>query len=364
MKSKLIAALALTLVVGACSAAPGGTSEQATSAIVQKPFSELDFVANPRQHEGPSTAVLADRTIDAPPEPPDQALPATVPSYDRDRTIDVTVDDTSRVVALDMSGSLAATVWGLGFGKSLVGRDISSQFPGSEDLPVVTTDGHSVNAEAVMALKPTLIITDGSIGPRDVVEQLRDTGVPVVFVENDSSFDGAAHLARQVGAIFGAPAAGEELATTITTDIDEVTAHIAEVAPRSKADKVRIMFLYIRGNSGIYYLFGEESGADDLIHALGGIDVAAEQGWDGMKPMTDEAVVTADPDLVLVMTHGLESAGGVDGLLSSKTALALTNAGKHRRIVDMADGDLLSFGPRSAAILDALARAVYAPGGS
>jgi len=29
----------------------------------------------------------------------------------------------------------------------------------------------------------------------------------------------------------------------------------------------------------------------------------------------------------------------------------------------MADGDILSFGPRSADVLDALARAVYAPEG-
>jgi iron complex transport system substrate-binding protein len=80
-----------------------------------------------------------------------------------------------------------------------------------------------------------------------------------------------------------------------------------------------------------------------------------------MKPMTDEALVAADPDLVLVMTDGLASAGGVDGLLASKPALALTTAGQNRRFVDMADGVVLGFGPRSASVLDALARAVYAP---
>ncbi|MFP5356169.1 MAG: hypothetical protein ACLGIK_13645, partial [Gemmatimonadota bacterium] len=37
----------------------------------------------------------------------------------------------------------------------------------------------------------------------------------------------------------------------------------------------------------------------------------------GMQPMTDEAIIAANPDLILVMTHGLESAGGVDGLLAA-----------------------------------------------
>lgn len=123
-----------------------------------------------------------------------------------------------------------------------------------------------------------------------------------------------------------------------------------------------MVFLYLRGGSGIYYLFGEESGADDLIDGLGGVDVAGEIGWDGMRPMTDEAIIAADPDLVLVMTDGIASAGGVDGLLAAKPAIGLTAAGEHRRFVDMADGDILSFGPRSADVLDALARAVYAPG--
>jgi hypothetical protein len=91
------------------------------------------------------------------------------------------------------------------------------------------------------------------------------------------------------------------------------------------------------------------------------VRVAGEIGWVGMRPMTDEALIAANPDLILVMTKGIESAGGVDGLLENKQAIALTAAGQHRRFVDMADGDILSFGPRSAGVLDALARAIYAP---
>jgi len=122
-----------------------------------------------------------------------------------------------------------------------------------------------------------------------------------------------------------------------------------------------MVFLYLRGGSGIYYLFGEGSGADELIEALGGVDAATEAGWRGMQPSTDEAIVAADPDVVLVMTDGLASVGGVDGLLEQVPAVGLSTAGAQRRIVDMADGQILSFGPRSAAVLDALARAIYAP---
>ena len=294
-------------------------------------------------------------------EAPSQSLPATVVSHDSAGDVDVEVTDTSRVVAIDLAGSVAATVWGLGLGDTLVGRDQSTTFPGTEDLAVVTSGGHTVNTEAVIALRPTVVITDGTVGPRDVLEQLRDVGIAVVFVENEASFEGAAELARQVAAVYGAPEAGETLAGQIGRQVRATIAEIADIAPTSDSDKLRMVFLYLRGSAGVYYLFGSESGADQLIAALGGVDAATELGWEGMRPLTDEAMVAANPDLILVMTKGIESVGGVDGLLADKPAIALTAAGEHRRFVDMEDGEILSFGPRSALVLDALARAVYAP---
>jgi iron complex transport system substrate-binding protein len=122
-----------------------------------------------------------------------------------------------------------------------------------------------------------------------------------------------------------------------------------------------MLFLYVRGTAGVYYMFGEESGADSLVQALGGVDVATEIGWKGMRPVNAEALVEMEPDLILMMTKGLESVDGVDGLLERVPAVASTPAGVNRRIVDMSDYQVLSFGPRTADVLDALARAIYAP---
>jgi iron complex transport system substrate-binding protein len=359
IRRALVVAATLVIVLAGCAAPTGGGSTPSPTVTDDRPLAQLDLIADPRTHVGPSTAVLASEAIEPVAEDPQQQLPATVVSRDPGGDLEVTIDDTSRVIGLDMAGSIAASIWGLGFGENLVGRDVSTTFPGTEDLPVVTSGGHTIDAESVLALRPTLVITDGSIGPRDVLTQLRESGVTVVFVENESSFDGAVELARSVAAALGVPDAGDLLATRIQADVDAKIAEIAEIAP-AEGDRVRMIFLYLRGGSGIYYLFGEESGADDLIRGLGGVDVAAEIGWTGMQPMTDEAIIAANPDLILVMTDGIESAGGVDGLLAEKPAIALTAAGQNRRFVDMADGDILSFGPRSAQVLDALARAVYA----
>lgn len=361
-RSSVTVALCAILVatLTGCVAPGGGGDAPAVSAEPGVPLSELDILDDPRAYVGESTAVLADGTVPEPSAAPEQSLPAVVASHDLDGDTEVTVESTERILAMDISGSIAATVFGLGFGDSVVGRDVSTTFAQAADLPVVTSNGHTVNSEAILALRPTVLITDGSIGPVDVVLQLRDAGIAVVFVDTDPSVDGVGELVRQVAAALGAPAAGDDLAASLVSGIEAKVSEIAGIVP--SGDPLRMMFLYLRGSSGTYYLFGEESGADVLIRALGGVDVAAEIGLDGMRPMTDEAVVAANPDLILVMTDGIASVGGVDGLLESKPAIALTSAGQHRRFVDMADGEILSFGPRTADVLDALARAIYAPG--
>lgn len=359
---RLLALAVCGLLVMATAGCGGGASGSPVADGADLPaLSELEPGPAPKSITGPSTARLTTRTIEPVDVGEKAALPATVVSHVRSGDRKVTVTDTSRIVAFDMSGSIASTLWGLGLGDRLVARDRSTEFPGAEDLPLITSEGHAINAEAVMAQKPTVIITDGSMGPRDVVEQLADTGVPVIFLERESSFSGAARLARDVGVAVGLPRTGRALAEQIEAEVASVKAEITRFVPERKSERVRMVFLYLRGNSGVYYLFTDDSGVGDLIASLGGVDVARELGWTSMQPLTDEAIVKAEPDVILLMTHGLESSGGVDGLLAEKPAIALTPAGQNKRFVDMADGDVLAFGPRTADVVEALARAVYVP---
>lgn len=325
------------------------------------PLSEVSWLEDPKAHSGPSTAVISRNSVEPVATDPAQRLPVMIDSDELSGELSVAITSTERVLALDMSGSLAATVWALGFGDRLVGRDVSSTFPGIQELPVVTGSGHAISPESVLALRPDLIITDGTIGPIDVVLQLREAGIPVVFVREPPGLSQPAGLARSIAAIFGAADVGDILAAQVSREIAAVTDVIAQRAPGAREAKLRMVFLYLRGGNGIYYLFGEESGAGELIEALGGVDIATEIGWVGLRPMTDEALIAANPDIILVMTGGLDSVGGAESLVRVKPALGLTPAGQKLRFVDMADSQILSFGPRTAGVIDALARAIYAP---
>lgn len=290
---------------------------------------------------------------------PVPALPVAVTDNDGNS---VTVTDVDRIIAIDRSGTLAATVFALGLGDRVVARDNSTEFPGAADLPLVTQNGHELAAEAVLSLTPTLILTDRTVGSRDVLTQLREAGIPIVVITAQRSIGDNEILIDQVATALGVPEVGQKLNARLAADTATTIADIATLAPTAVADRPRILFLYMRGAASIYYIFGAESGADSLIDSLGGIDVASKIGWQGMKPLTAEALVATAPDLLLVMTTGLESVGGVDGLLESIPAIAATPAGQNRRIVNMADDQVLAFGPRTPEVLDALARAIYAPG--
>jgi iron complex transport system substrate-binding protein len=353
-----LVAAALAALLAGCSGV-GGTGGGTAAVAGERPaLSDVTPVDDPRSWAGEQTAVSAAVPVDPVAEDPRPALPVTLTDA---QGTEVTVTDTSRVLALDLYGSTSRIVYELGLGGSVVGRDQSSDFAEIADLPLVTTSGHDLSGEAILELAPTLIITDTTLGPWDTVLQMRDAGIPVVVVDAHRELGTVGDLITSVAAAVGLPDEGAALAARTQAEIDDVRAQIDRLAPEDPADRLRVVFLYLRGQAGVYYLFGDGSGADSLIEALGAVDVAGEIGWQGMRPVTDEGLVAAQPDLVLVMTKGLESVGGVDGLLEQLPAVAQTPAGEHRRVVDMADSQVLSFGPTSAQTLDALARAFYAP---
>lgn len=191
--------------------------------------------------------------------------------------------------------------------------------------------------------------------------QLRDAGIPVVTVDRVTDFESTYDSARDVARALGVPELGDQLVDELQTRITEKEAEIQDLLPADPDKLPRVAFLYLRGAAGIYYLFGEGSGIDTMIDAVGAIDVAKEVGWKGERPMTDEALIAIDPDVIIVMTKGLESVGGVDGMLEQLPSVALTQAGERRRIVDVSDTLLLAGGTRIPDVLDGLARALYAP---
>lgn len=354
---RLAAAAVLVASLTACGVAAGGGGDMAKVSGIPL-ASEVTAIDDPRSYQGELSLQLVDDPVAPVATDPVPQLPAVVTE---NQGTEVEVADVSRILPLDIYGTLSRIVYELGLGDNVIGRDVSSSFPEIADRPLVTTDGHQLNAEAILALNPSVIITDTSLGPWDVVLQLRDAGVPVVVVDSHRSPENVEALTEAVGAALGLPDQGRELGARTRAQITEAEESIATITPDSETRQLRTVFLYARGSAGVYYMFGEDSGADALITAAGGYDVSSEVGWKGAKPANDEGLIAAQPDVIIMMNKGLESVGGVDGLLEKFPAMEQTPAGANRRVISMNDDLLLSFGTRTPAVLNALAVALYAP---
>ncbi|MFF3498033.1 hemin ABC transporter substrate-binding protein [Streptomyces sp. NPDC003247] len=329
--------VALALLTGACAGGTTGTGGASQASP-----------ASASARAAAAAAQLAKNTVvpleGAPPAP---ELPVTVDSSDGRR---VTVSDASRI--LPLNGGVAETVFTLGLGDRVVGRDITATFEEAKKLPQVTK-AHDVSAESVLSLRPTVVLADTDTGPKEAVQQIRDAGIPVVVLDPATKLSDVTTRTTRIAEALGVPEAGRALNRRMSDDLAAARAAVP------KGSRPKVAFLYMRGSAAVYLIGGKGSGADSLLAAAGAVDAGTAAGLDKpFTPITTEALAQAQPDVILMMTKGLESVGGIDGLLRIP-GIAQTPAGLNRRVVDLEDGVLLGYGPRTPLVIDLLVDRIH-----
>jgi len=250
-----------------------------------------------------------------------------------------------KVVAL--ANGAGEVISAMGFKSILIGRDIASTDVDLKSVPIVTS-GHQVVAEKIIALTPDLVIVDKSTGPQSALDALAVAGIRVVTTPEAWTLG---DMPAKVGAIanaIGAPASGAALNTALSSSLEKLQA---------SPEKSRVVFLYLRGGSSIYLIGGKGSGADSLISAVGALDVGAATLTNPFSAMTSELLASLNPDVLLVMSKGLQSVGGVSGLVQLP-GIAQTTAAKNKRVIAVDDSLLLSFGPRTPDLIEQLSVAM------
>jgi iron complex transport system substrate-binding protein len=196
------------------------------------------------------------------------------------------------------------------------------------------------------------VIGTPTAGPASTIEQLRSAGVPVLIIPEYKDLDAGARKLRAVGRALGVPKRGEKLARQVETQIALAKREVARAATKPK-----VAFLYVRGTQ-VQQIGGVGSGADAMIEAAGGVDVGKSIGIQGFKQLTAESLVAAQPDVLLLLSAGLQSVGGVDGLLRLP-GVAQTPAGRNRKVIAYDDLMLLGLGPRTGKALRLLIRGLH-----
>jgi len=347
--AKCFTLILLLVVLAAC-----GTGTSATvPTSLPAPTSAPTVAPIPTTASAPTSApvVASETTAVATLEP---ILPATVTDYQGETVV---IDSVDRIVSL--TGDITEIIFALGMGDFVVGVDSSATYP-AEKTKALPNIGYQrrLSAEGILSLNPTLVIGDEAAGPPEALAQIRSAGVPVALVADPPTLEAPMQKILFVARALGIPERGYELAGQVEAEIARARAEAGTLA-RSP----RVLFLYLRGTD-VQQVAGANTAIDAMITAAGGTNAATEAGIVNYAPLSAEMVIAAQPDIILVLSKGLESVGGVDGLLQIP-GLADTPAGQQRRVIDFDDLYLLGMGPRTgqalaelvAAFRDAVAQA-------
>ncbi|MDN7922539.1 helical backbone metal receptor [Burkholderia gladioli] len=252
-----------------------------------------------------------------------------------------------RVVVI--GGALAEIVYALGRADRLVGTDTTCTFPApARALPKIGYQ-RSLSAESLLALRPDLVLASAEAGPTSALDQVRRTGIDVDLFAEHHDVGSVRDKIDGIARALGAEAAGREQLARFDRDWAQAI---------SGAKPVPRRVLFVMDPAGRQPMVaGQRTAADAMLRYAGFTN--AIEGVEGYKMLSSEALVAAQPEVVLTTDDTLRAAGGAQALLSS-AGFSLTPAGRASRVVALDALFLLGFGPRLPQAVTALRRKLVA----
>jgi iron complex transport system substrate-binding protein len=249
----------------------------------------------------------------------------------------------SRVVSL--SPSTTETVAAIGALSTLVGRSRYCDYP-PEVTKLPEVGGYvDPNVEAIVALKPDLVV--GARGPagRRIDDTLRSRAIDTYFPPTESIAD-IFVMVRGVGARLLRSAEAERL-------VGRIEARLAEVAERAKSlDHPRVLLLF-----GVQPIItaGPNSFGDEMLSRAGARNAVTT--GDTYPALDVEAVVALDPDFIINAAGAEEHGGQRITKVAAGWNRMRAVLGDH--VISLADDVVLRPGPRVAEGIAMLADALH-----
>lgn len=253
-----------------------------------------------------------------------------------------------RIVSI--GGTITEIIYALGAEKTVVAVDTTSTYPErAQELPDV---GYMrrLSSEGVLSVNPDMIIATEGSGPKDVLDVLKKASVPTIIVPEGFDNKAITRKIAIIGKTLGKEAEAKVMIEKLTAELERVDKLTARIT-----SKKRVMFV-LSQMGGRIFAAGKNTSAQAIIERAGGIN--ALEGLEGFKPVTREAVLAANPDVILAIQRG-GSHGVTAEELFAKPPFSQTPAAKNKALVKMNGLLLLGFGPRTPAAITRLAKALY-----
>lgn len=253
-----------------------------------------------------------------------------------------TFTDPSRLVVI--GGSLLEVVYALGQEDKIVARDTTGVHPPAATALPDVGYMRSLSPEGVLAVNPSAMLVVEGAGPPEALDVLQKGSIEAITVPDGYS------KVRMVGAALGVAAEAEALAAELDAQMQAAEALTAAIPV---AERKTVLFV-ISVQDGKIRAAGSGTAAHGVIGLAGGVNpVAAMQGY---QTLNDEAILEANPDVILMMDNGQ---GDFTESLKANAAMAATTAVQDEAILRIDGAFLLGFGPRTPAAISELAGALY-----
>lgn len=233
-----------------------------------------------------------------------------------------------RIVSI--GGDVTEIIYALGAEQALVGRDSTSITPlAAQQLPDV---GYmrQLNVEGILMLNPTKVISSEVAQPSVVFEQLKNAGIAVERVPFDYTPESVIQKIKLIGKLVNQPQQAVKLAEKFANTLNAVS---------SSPLDVRILFILNQAGSN-YLVAGKNTVADTAIRLIGATN--AMQNSLRFSPISQEGIIAARPDLLVLTKMGQASLGSLDKVWSLP-GMALTPAAKKKRVIVVDDLAILGF---------------------
>jgi iron complex transport system substrate-binding protein len=239
---------------------------------------------------------------------------------------------------ISIGGALTEIIYLLKADTELVGVDTTSIYPAAATrLPNVGYT-RSLSSEGILALRPTQLIATEDAGPPIVLRQIVDAGIPLSILPSSYQLKDVIDRVRTIGELVYKTDAAKVLASRLVLEWNNTQKRVAN----SKINNTRVLFILSQNPSQLM-VGGEKTSADAMIKYAGARN--AISGFVGFKPLTPEAVIAANPDVILLTDQGIKAVGGIGGV-QRFPGVKQTRAGKEQKIISLEAMYLLGFGPR------------------
>ncbi len=255
--------------------------------------------------------------------------------------------EASRIVSL--GPDVTEIIFALGAGDKIIAVDRSSKYPAETATKANVGYRRSLSPEGILTLNTDLIIASEDIGPPETTDVLNQSAVEILYIPVDNSRAG---LVKKIGLIakrLDLEKEGDALTQKVIDDFDAATAYASKIS--AEKQKKVVFFHGLARLSGA----GSDTAADAFIRYAGGINPLSV--YSGYKPVSEEWLVKAEPDVVLMLSDG--NGGPTREEVFSHKALQQTPAAESQSLVVLEGPYMLGFGPRTAEAIRKLAAALY-----